>query len=85
MSGNLSSEHQVSPEPGDAEIADEGASSWALATQETAASPESRGPEPEKGVDPDEGGLHWQEQPEVGLAEGHSRADDDMPEPAEVR
>ena len=85
MSGFMPSEHQVAPEPGDAEIADEGASSWALVTDETAASSEFTGSEPEPGVDPDEGGRHWQEQPEVGLAEGHGRDDDDMPEPAAVR
>ena len=77
-------ELQVVPEPrGADEIADEGASNWALAPDATT-SPEPMGPGPDAGVDPDEGGIHWHEQPETGLAEGRGRADDDPTESAEV-
>ena len=77
-------ELQVVPEPrGADEIADEGASNWALAPDATT-SPEPIGPGPDAGVDPDEGGIHWHEQPETGLAEGRGRADDDPIESAEV-
>lgn len=87
MSANPPLEHRDDPpSAGAMEIADEGASNWALATDETATSPGSRAPGPEAGagVAPDEGGIHWREQPEVGLAEGHARADDDTSESAEV-
>lgn len=78
-------EHELLPESfGAAEIADEGASNWALAPDATASSPESRSPGPEAGTAPDEGGIHWHEQPEAGLADGHSRADDDRSESVEV-
>ena len=67
-----------------AETADEAAPNWALAPGSAATSPELRAPAPEAGVAPDEGGIHWHEQPEVGLAEGHPRAEGAAPESPEV-
>jgi hypothetical protein len=49
----------------------------ALALSADASAPEWRGRTPEAGGSPDIGGIHWNEQSELGIADTRARADEE--------